>query len=247
MSCYRLTTQFLVLVLVSNAAGDKHASQLHLNDDSSDSQRYYSSYNQPQERDDRKLVYVNNNAYDLSEEEQTRVWELYLKKGYVPDTEDLDSTLQKDPLMATVMSPVAVGEEGSKKAFGILPDNQFSSRIDSQQYLVKSSRFVADPDKVHLIEEVNSEELQDFHPSSTTTEASKRVGTESSVDVSTVHYEATKVNALTFIWQEMWNIGELLGREVFNITDRLWYLLNSLLKYVQGRRRRGIPDLSKEL
>lgn len=258
-SGYQLATHLLVLVLVSSAAGDSHAPQRYQRYRShggSDSQHYPSSYHQTKERDDRKLIYVNNNAYDLSDEEQTRVWELYLKKGYVPDTEDLDSTLQKDQLMATVMSPVAatvdkqsahVEEEGSKKAFGNLPDNLFSSRINSYQHPVKSSRFVADPDKVHLIEEVNSEELQDLRLSTATTEASERVATEPSVDTSTVHYEATKVNVFTFIWQELWNIGELLGREVFSIKDRLWYLLKSLLMSIQGRRRRAIPDLSKEL
>lgn len=258
MSGHQLTTHLLVLVLVSSAAGDAQTQQgfqRYQSHGSSDSQHYPSSYHQTEERDDRKLIYVNNNAYDLSDEEQARMWELYLKKGYVPDTEDLANTLQKDQLMATIMSPVAAienkqgdhSEEGSKKAFDNLPDNLFSSRINSHEHPVKSSRFVADPDKVHLIEEVNSEELQDIRLSTATTEASERVGTEPSVETSTIHYEATKVNVFTFIWQELWNIGELLGREVFSLKDRLWFLLKSLLMQIQGRRRRGIPDLSKEL
>lgn len=210
-------------------------------------------------REDRKLIFINNKAFDMSEEEQARLWDIYIKKGHVPDTQNLDNNSHMDSLEAAMMA-TATSRPGNAQAITTDADAQviddfirarndkFSDRTISHREPIKSSRFVANPDKVHLIEVVDKAEVEELRLTTSAPKIDERVATEASPESATVHYEATQVSVLSFLWTELKNIGELLGREMLDtLSARLWYLWKSLVKVVQARGRRAILDQSSEL
>lgn len=215
------------------------------------------SHPNPQQREDRKLIFINNKAYDLSEEEQDKVWDLYLNKGHVIQTEQLNNKPSMDSL-SSVMNSRVDEEVMTEKQFSE-PVNWLRQNLDhagpssmkGHHYeAVKASRFVADPDKMHLIEKVDEEEMQSLLQASTTPAGpNERVVTESApTDTSTVRYEYTQVNVLSFLWNEFKNIGELLGREMLgSVSGTLYYLWESFVRYVRARGSRAIQDMSNEL
>lgn len=113
---------------------------------------------------------------------------------------------------------------------------------------IKMSRFVADPEKLKLVKVVNDSELQKLY--SSTVEELTDNSADEKVEVTEVHYEATKVDPLTFIWQELLNLGEALGRELFDtVSGRIMYLWNSFVRFVQARSmtRRALQSQSWDL
>ncbi|XP_047470836.1 uncharacterized protein LOC125026428 [Penaeus chinensis] len=203
----------LLLTSLCRASDFPHSKQLQWDGRKGASQDplFPASYEAASERDARKLVFINNKAYDLSEEEQRRMRDLHLRKGYIP------------------VADLPAGDD---------------ERAESYSRPVKASRFVADPDKKKLIVPVGEEELEQLKQEATTMQASAadRVVTESPVEASTVLYEYTQTSVLSYIWREFLNIGDLLGREVVdNMTNTLWYLWQSVVKFVQSRGRRSLP------
>ncbi|KAG7168306.1 hypothetical protein Hamer_G002328 [Homarus americanus] len=244
-----------LLLVVITLATETHNSKLQWDDDSNNNQgRLSAPYNQhPMLRADRKLVFINNKAYDMSADQQTRAWDLYLKKGSIPDHQFFNRISHMDSLSTAMTAPavdipddnaVALDQNSTQEA-------ELHKRVKAQDSEVGDPivgegtfRFVANPDKIHLIEVVDKEELQELY----STTVAPVVATEPNVDVSTVHYEATQVSLLTFIWTELINLGELLGREVVGtVSDKLWYWWKSLVKFVQARGRRSINHQSAEL
>lgn len=246
----------LLLICICQARDSHNAKQLLWEDQEGDSQarRFSDTYEATPTRDGRKLVIINNKAYDLSEEEQSRMWDLHLKKGYIPD---LDS--HADP--PTLNTPVAAGadSEGSEErqrdnlgmdSYSSLGGVEITKKIGSGRQPVKASRFVVDPDKKKLIVSVDEEEFEQLKQEATTAHANAadRVVTESPAEASTVVYEYTQVSVLSYIWREFLNIGDLLGREVVdNMSNTLWYLWQSVVKFVQSRGRRSLPGPSPDL
>lgn len=206
---------------------------------------------------DRKRIFINNKAYDMSEEEQARMWNLHLKKAHIPhtDTSVRNTDLDSPPsTMQTAQTSEANNDDQAvtlRTAWGPQPDRDVRTgdlEGNSLTYSQRKStpRFVANPDKVHLIEVVGKDELEEMY-NTTGPEAGERDVTESPLETVTVLYEATKVSVLSFIWTELKNIGELLGREMVDtLTARLSHLWRSVVKFVQARGRRSITHHSSE-
>lgn len=261
---------------------------------------YPHSYLAPPPRQDRKLVFINNKAYDLTEAEESRVWELYLKEGHVPSqTHNWKSSAHLDSLDAALMVPVAAQQdldtthrtpedEGNSqrppeepyskhhesdngpqmppktednsikkpqenKTKQELPEDNpnvespseedGSFKQNNQSANLKMSRFVADPSKFNLIKKVEDEELEELYA---TTAAPSNLADEK--ETTEVHFEATEVNPLSFIWTELLNLGELLGRELIDtVSGKLMYLWNSFVTFVKARGRRALEGQSWDL
>lgn len=208
------------------------------------------SYEVVEDRDDRKMIIINNKAYDLSEEEQSRMWDLYLKKGYIPET---DGHTDLNVPVAAEADDSDLNNDYSRQQPAV--DNYLRRQgigvAGSNRQPVKASRFVADPEKQHLIQTVNSEEVDQMKADATSTTESivaDRVATESPVDSSTVHYEFTQVSILSYIWREVLNLGDLLGREVVDsMSGTLRYLWRSVVEFVKSRGRRAVSGSAAEL
>lgn len=138
-----------------------------------------------------------------------------------------------------------------KKSSDTANDNNGFDQSESEagrslhsEYPIATARFVANPNLVHLIEEVDEEELERLKESTTSSPAERVTGATPTETV-TVHYEATKVPFLTYIWTEFVNLGDLLGREVLDtVSNRLRFLWRSALRFVKSRGRRALPDTS---
>ncbi|XP_050725377.1 uncharacterized protein LOC127003049 [Eriocheir sinensis] len=118
--------------------------------------------------------------------------------------------------------------------------------LPSDAYPIQTARFVANPNFVHLIEEVDEEELERLRENTTTSKSdsvAERVTAATPSEAVTVHYEATKVPFLRYMWNEFVNIGDLLGREVLDtVSSRLSFLWRSVVKFVKSRGKRSLPD-----
>lgn len=196
------------------------------------------------QRDGRKLIFINNTAYDLNDDEMA----VYLNEGRVPAARD---KLKRKPSMDAPL-PALLKKSGAKERPRQKADDD--DALLQEEPVKASGRFVADPEKAHLIQKVDKEEVQNLKKLAATTTTPKpdeRVATEASepaVETSTVRYEITQVSVLQFLWNEFKNIGDLLGREMIGtLSGTLYYLWETALRYVTNRSRREIQDASSEL
>lgn len=191
-------------------------------------------------------------ALDPQQHGNTRAWEQYTEADNSPDHRGLNNDARGQSLTSSVT--VATDHEASRhtdrqtaESVEILHDQSFRG-FNPYNHPVKMARFVADPGLAHLIEEVDKEEHQRLRDTTASTpEAIQRVTKAPAVETVTVHYQATKVPLLSYIWNEVINIGDLLGREVYDtLSTRISFLWRSFVKLLKSRRRRAITDASLE-
>ena len=191
-------------------------------------------------------------ALDLQQHGNKGDWYYqYTKSDSPPDYHGPNNDARGQPSASVIAAQT--GHEGSRhterqnaESVEILHDDSFRGHISHSNQPVKMARFVADPSLFHLIEDVNEEEQQRLRETTTgIPEAIERVTKTSAVETVTVHYEATKVNPLTYLWNEFINLGDLLGREVYDtISARLSFVWRSFVKLLKSRRRRALTDTS---
>ena len=195
----------------------------------------------------------NNNAHRQEEKGKTRDKYQYANSDDSPEPRETDSDVRGSPSLASSRITVHTGHEGNhymtkhnQKSIEVLQDEISRSHRNLHNYPMKMSRFVADPALIHLIEEVNEADHQRLKETTTVLpEAGVRGTDASTVETVTVHYEATKVNVISYLWNEFINLGDLLGREVLDsVTARLSFFWRSFLKFFKSRRRRALPDTS---
>lgn len=234
----------LLLTGLCHASDGPHSGPRDSQEDARQARLFPASYEASLERDARRLVIINNKAYDLSEEEQSRMWDLHLKKGYIPGAD----SLADPPALNAPVAAVAGSGGGGADSYSGRGGVEITKKIGSSRKPAKASRFVADPDKQKLIVAVDAEEIEQLKQEVTTVSAADRVVTESPAEASTVLYEYTQTSVLSYLWREFLNIGDLLGREVVdNMTNTLWYLWQSMVKFVQSRGKRSLPGPSPDL
>ncbi|CAL4081422.1 unnamed protein product [Meganyctiphanes norvegica] len=252
-------------------------------------------------REERKLIFINNKAYDLSDSEQAKVWDLYMNKAKEegqlvrhhvlkprPQMDSLETALNGGDLMVDIkpeeemnlqkqedavvgsVAHVDIDVEGREVPnynnwMDLSEVHDPSTRLglasDYEESLepLKMSRFVADPEKAHLIQYLDADEVKKLYEKkkTTTTTTTTEVPVVDRVDVADendkeestdVHFAYTQHSVLQLLLNELLNIGDLLGRELMdNLGGVLSYLWENLVNYVTGRKRRSISGNSTEL
>ncbi|KAK7070354.1 hypothetical protein SK128_008871 [Halocaridina rubra] len=217
-----------------------------------DEERFQATPSTSRERENRKLVFINNKAYDMTAAEEARVWEEFVENGEVPEADRLNRQPNMDSLKAA-LNPNREEAVPSEKPFSSsekLPRESVdeSTPVHKQGGGVKSSRFVADKKKAQLIEKVDDEDIQKLRDSATTQKPDEKAATEVPEETSTVRYEYTQVSVLSFLWNEIRNLGELLGREMIgSVSGTLYYLWESMVRILTANSRKVITDMSSDL
>ena len=196
------------------------------------------------DRDSKKIVFFNNKAYDLSDDDHRMIWNMYMKKAYVP--EDLEHKF-KEKVIHT--------DPNLKKRFDDIPEVE-----EQENTSIKTSRFVADPDKVHLIETVDSSVLEDkqtttsspnsiYNVRDDSTTTSTTTQTPENVETATVFYQATETSILEYLFNELfYNLGSLFTREIFNdVSSVISYIWNSIFYTLSSTARHLIEGRSHQV
>lgn len=198
-------------------------------------------------------LFVSDNAQDLEEKGKTRDWHQHTITEFSPTIRGSDGGVRGPSPSASSLVTVQMGHEGGRhntrqnvESDKILQHEISKGYIYPHNNPVKMARFVADPALMHLIEKVDEAELQRLNEPTTVSPEKGERGTEAStVETITVHYEATKVPILSYLWNEFINLGDLLGREVLDtVSSRISFLWRSLQRFFKSRRRRAFPDTS---
>ena len=193
-------------------------------------------------RDSKKIVFFDNKAYDLTDNDHRTLWNMYMKKAYVPE----DSEIKLDEKLI-ITNPVLKKRVSDFQNDRTNSDPQIPINSDNQK--VKMSRFVADPEKVHLIETVDIQELETPQTTTTTEHISVYNQKQSNIattqapekqETSTVFYEQSQSSTMEFIVNELvYNLGSLFTRELFtDVTSVISYIWNSLVYTLQSTGRR---------
>lgn len=98
-------------------------------------------------RADRKIIFINNKAYDMPEEEQDLLWYLFLHEGFVPETAHFVPEPHMDSLAAALHSPggAAVGADERLQVVDSA-HNGLGAEGPAHEY-VKTSRLVSGPEE----------------------------------------------------------------------------------------------------
>lgn len=98
-------------------------------------------------RADRKIIFINNKAYDMPEEEQDLLWYLFLHEGFVPETAHFVPEPQMDSLAAALHSPggTAVETDGRLQVMDSAHNGLDGEGAAHES--VKTSRLVSGPEE----------------------------------------------------------------------------------------------------
>lgn len=98
-------------------------------------------------RTDRKIIFINNKAYDMPEEDQDMLWYLFLNEGFVPETADFVPEPQMDSLAAALNSPGVAVVEADDRFQLVETDHNGLSEGGPGHESMKTSRLVSEPEE----------------------------------------------------------------------------------------------------